>query len=104
MSMPMERAKSSSGKPCARWARDQIVLATKVGGTTGSGRNGKGLSGRHILQAVEASLRRLQTDHIDLYQLHRPSDETPIEKTLETLDRLVRAGKILYYGTSTFAS
>lgn len=84
--------------------RDRIVLATKVCGKTGTGPNDKGLSRRHIIQAVEASLRRLQTDHIDLYQMHRPSEETPIEETLETLDALIQAGKILYYGTSTFAS
>ena len=89
---------------CKLGARDQIVLATKVCGKMGSGPNDKGLSRRHIIQAVEASLRRLQTDHIDLYQLHRPSEETPIEETLETLDALIRTGKILYYGTSTFAS
>jgi len=84
--------------------RDHIVLATKVGGKTGPGPNDKGLSRRHIIRAVEASLRRLQTDHIDLYQMHRPSDETPIEETLETVDALIQAGKIRYYGTSTFAS
>jgi len=84
--------------------RDQIVLATKVSGRMGPGPNDKGLSRRHILHAVEASLARLQTDYIDLYQMHRHYDDTPIEETLETLDALVRSGKILYYGTSTFAS
>ncbi len=84
--------------------RDQVVIATKVYGKMGPGPNDQDLSRHHIVHAVEGSLRRLQTDYIDLYQLHRPSVQTPIEETLETLDMLVRAGKIRYYGTSTFAS
>ena len=84
--------------------RDQIIVATKVRGRMGPGPNDQGLSRHHIVHAVEASLRRLQTDYIDLYQMHRPCVETPIEETLEALDSLVRSGKVLYYGTSTFAS
>jgi aryl-alcohol dehydrogenase-like predicted oxidoreductase len=83
--------------------RDQVVIATKVRGKTGPGPNDQGLSRRHIVQAVDASLKRLQTDYIDLYQMHRPCSDVPLEETLETLDSLVGAGKVLYYGTSTFA-
>ncbi len=84
--------------------RDDIVLATKVHGAMGNGPNDSGLSRRHIRAAVEASLRRLQTDYIDLYQMHRYDPTVPLEETLETLDTLTREGKIRYYGTSTFAS
>lgn len=84
--------------------RDDIVLATKVHGRMGTGPNDAGLSRRHIRTAVEASLRRLQTDYIDLYQMHRYDPNTPLDETLETFDTLVREGKIRYYGTSTFAS
>ncbi|HZP82341.1 MAG TPA: aldo/keto reductase [Chthonomonadaceae bacterium] len=84
--------------------RDDIVLATKVHGAMGPGPNDRGLSRRHIRAAVEASLRRLQTDYIDLYQMHRYDPTTPLDETLETLDTLTREGKIRYYGTSTFAS
>ena len=82
--------------------RDQIILATRVHGSMGDGPNDRGLSRRHILQQVDASLRRLQTDWIDLYQLHRPDWNTPIEETIEALDDCVRAGKVRYWGTSTF--
>jgi aryl-alcohol dehydrogenase-like predicted oxidoreductase len=81
--------------------RDQVVLATKVQGRTGEGPNDQGISRLHILRAVEASLRRLQTDYIDLYQLHRPS-LIPQDETLRALDDLVRAGKVRYIGSSTF--
>jgi aryl-alcohol dehydrogenase-like predicted oxidoreductase len=84
--------------------REQIVLATKVRGETGKGPNDKGLSRVHILAAAEASLRRLGTDTIDLYQLHFPDDETPIEETLQALDDLVRQGKVQYVGCSNFAA
>lgn len=82
--------------------RDKIVLATKVHGKTGDGPNDRGNSRYHILREVEASLRRLQTDRIDLYQLHRPDPETPIEEQLSALNDLVRQGKVRYFGTSTF--
>jgi aryl-alcohol dehydrogenase-like predicted oxidoreductase len=80
--------------------RHQVVLATKVRGPMGEGPNDVGLSRRHIIEAVDASLRRLQTDYIDLYQTHSPDADTPIEETLRALDDLVRAGKVRYIGCS----
>lgn len=80
--------------------RDQIVLATKVRGQMGDGPNDQGLSRSHILHAVEASLRRLGTDYIDLYQTHWFDDETPVDETLSALDDLVRQGKVRYIGAS----
>jgi aryl-alcohol dehydrogenase-like predicted oxidoreductase len=82
--------------------RDNIVLATKVHGPMGEDPNQQGNSRRWIMQAVEASLRRLQTDRIDLYQIHRPSPETDIEETLSALTDLMRAGKVRAIGSSTF--
>ncbi len=82
--------------------RDQVVLATKVFSRVGSGPNDAGSSRYHIIKACEDSLRRLQTDRIDLYQLHRPSLTIPIDETLRALDDLVHAGKILYAGCSTY--
>ena len=82
--------------------RDQFVIATKVRGKMGEGPNDQGLSRVHIMQAVEASLRRLQTDYIDLYQCHSPDDDTPIEETLRAFDDLVRQGKVRYIGCSNF--
>lgn len=82
--------------------RDQLILATKVRGQMGNGPNDKGLSRHHILHAVEASLRRLQTDYIDLYQLHSPDAETPLDETLRALDDVVRAGKVRYIGCSNY--
>ncbi|MDB5058798.1 MAG: putative oxidoreductase, partial [Chloroflexi bacterium] len=82
--------------------RDQVVLATKVNGEMGPGPNDRGISRYHIMKACEDSLRRLQTDHIDLYQLHRPSLEIPQDETLRALDDLVHAGKVRYIGCSTF--
>lgn len=81
--------------------RHNIVLGTKVHYPTGPGPNDRGNSRRHIVQACEDSLRRLHTDRIDLYQLHRPSPEIPTEETLYALDTLVRDGKVLYIGTTT---
>ncbi|MBE7470552.1 MAG: aldo/keto reductase [Anaerolineae bacterium] len=82
--------------------RDSIVLATKVYNAMGDGPNDQELSRYHIVKACEDSLRRLQTDRIDLYQLHRPSPFIPHEETLRALDDLVRAGKVLSIGSSTF--
>jgi 1-deoxyxylulose-5-phosphate synthase len=82
--------------------RDQIVLATKVFGTMGDGPNDRDLSRYHIIKACEGSLRRLQTDRIDLYQLHRPSEFVPHEETLRALDNLVSSGKVLSIGSSTY--
>lgn len=85
--------------------RDRIVLATKVRGVMDADDpNGRGHSRRHIVAQCEASLRRLQTDHIDLYQIHRPESQLPIDETLRALDDLIRAGKVRYIGTSTFAA
>ena len=82
--------------------RDDVVLATKFQGAMGDERNHRGASRRWIVTEVENSLRRLGTDHIDLYQLHRPNPQTNIEETLGALTDLVRAGKILYVGHSAF--
>ncbi|MFN2283032.1 MAG: aldo/keto reductase, partial [Anaerolineae bacterium] len=81
--------------------RDEVVLATKVHGKVGSGPNDLGNSRYHIIKACEDSLRRLQTDHIDLYQLHRPDLVVPQDETLRAFDDLVRAGKVRYIGCST---
>ena len=86
----------------ARGRRDQVVLATKCFGATGPGPNDRGLSRRHILAAAEASLRRLQTDYIDLYQAHHFDAQTPIEETLAAFDQLVREGKVRYVGVSNW--
>jgi aryl-alcohol dehydrogenase-like predicted oxidoreductase len=82
--------------------RDAVVIATKFRSPMGDGPNDRGGSRRYIRRAVEASLRRLQTDYIDLYQMHSPDPETPIEETLGTLDDLVREGKVRYIGSSNF--
>ncbi len=82
--------------------RDQVVIATKVRGAMGKGPNDQGLSRTHIFNAVEASLRRLNTDYIDLYQTHYFDENTPIEETLLALDDLVRQGKIRYAGCSNY--
>lgn len=84
--------------------RDQIVLATKVRGEMGKSPNDQGLSRTHIINAVDASLRRLQTDYIDLYQSHWTDDDTPIEETLRAFDDLVKQGKVRYVGTSNIAA
>jgi 1-deoxyxylulose-5-phosphate synthase len=81
--------------------RDQIVLATKVFGEMGPGPNEKGASRYHIIKSCEDSLRRLQTDRIDLYQLHRPAATIPQDETLRAFDDLVRTGKVVYIGAST---
>ncbi|MBR8740693.1 aldo/keto reductase [Nocardiopsis sp. MG754419] len=81
--------------------RDHVVLATKVHGSMGDDRNQRGLSRRWIVTEVENSLRRLRTDHIDLYQIHRPDPSVDIEETLSALTDLVRAGKVRAIGSST---
>jgi aryl-alcohol dehydrogenase-like predicted oxidoreductase len=86
----------------SRGNRRQIVLATKARGRMWDGPNGEGLSRSHLMQAVDDSLRRLQTDYIDLYQTHSYDGETPIEETLDALNDLVRAGKVLYVGCSNY--
>jgi aryl-alcohol dehydrogenase-like predicted oxidoreductase len=84
--------------------RHDVLLATKVASKSGEGPNDYGASRYHILNAVEGSLRRLQTDYIDLYQIHRWDATTPIEETLRVLDDLVRSGKVRYIGASNFAA
>ena len=82
--------------------RATTILATKARSKVGPDRNDGGLSRRHIFQAVEDSLRRLNTDYIDLYQMHRPEPDVPIDETLGALTDLVRAGKVRYIGSSTY--
>ena len=84
--------------------RHDYVLASKVFFPTGEARNRRGLSRKHIVEACEASLRRLGTDFLDLYQIHRWDPHTPIEETLDALDALVRAGKVRYLGASSMAA
>jgi 1-deoxyxylulose-5-phosphate synthase len=81
--------------------REEYVLATKVRSPMGSGPNDQGLSRKHLLDAIDASLRRLGTDHVDLYQIHRWDPHTPIEETMEALHDVVRAGKARYIGASS---
>ena len=85
-----------------RGKRDQVVLATKFRWGMGEGPNDEGAHRLHIRLQVEKSLRRLQTDRIDLYQLHHPDPTTPLEETMEALTELVRQGKVVYIGTSNF--
>ena len=85
-----------------RW--DRFVLATKVYFKTGDGPNDYGASRYHIMNGVEASLSRLQSDHIDLYQMHRWDPHTPIEETMRALDDLVSSGKVRYIGASAYAA
>ena len=91
-----------------KWLKDKPrqnwVIATKVRFAMGEGVNDVGLSRKHILDQVEASLRRLGTDTIDLYQVHSWDSATPLEETLSTLDQLVRAGKVRYIGASNFTA
>jgi aryl-alcohol dehydrogenase-like predicted oxidoreductase len=84
--------------------REKTVLATKVYGPMGEGPNDRGLSAYHIRQACEDSLRRLQTDHIDLYQMHHVELNTPWEEIWQAMEQLVREGKVLYVGSSNFAA
>ncbi len=83
--------------------RDEVVLATKFANPMGDGPYERGASRRYVTRAVEASLRRLGTDRIDLYQQHVPDPATPIDETLEALDDLVRSGKVLYVGSSNYS-
>jgi aryl-alcohol dehydrogenase-like predicted oxidoreductase len=80
--------------------RDQVVVATKVRGRTGQGPNGTGLSRAHIFASIDASLKRLRLDHVDLYQIHGVDKLTPIEETVRALDDVVRSGKVRYVGFS----
>ncbi len=81
--------------------RDQVIIATKLCNPMGDGPNDRGLSRKHIMESIDASLRRLQTDHVDLYQIHRWDYQTPIEETMSALNDVVRAGKARYIGASS---
>src|SRR3954469_8682338 len=83
--------------------RDDVLVATKVRGDMGPGPNDGGLSRHHVVRACEASLRRLGTDHVDLFQVHEWDGVTPLEETLDALDHLVRSGKVRYVGCSNYA-
>src|SRR5215468_7126445 len=85
-------------------SRDEVVVATKVHGQMTPGPNGRGLSRKHILSAIDASLQRLGMDYVDLYQIHRFDRRTPIEETMEALHDVVRAGKARYIGASSMAA
>ncbi|MEX0751072.1 MAG: aldo/keto reductase [Dehalococcoidia bacterium] len=99
------RSEEATGEALKRnGKRQNVVLATKVHGKMGEGVNDLGNSRRHIIEQAEQSLKRLQTDYIDLYQIHRPQPDIPIDETLRALDDLVRSGKVRYLGTSTFAA
>jgi 1-deoxyxylulose-5-phosphate synthase len=82
-------------------SRDKLVIATKVFHAMGDDPNQQGLSRKHIMHAIDDSLRRLQTDYVDLYQIHRFDPRTPVEETMEALDQVVRSGKALYIGASS---
>ena len=84
--------------------RSDVIIGTKFAGVVGGGPNNRGASRHHILEAIDTSLRRLNTDYIDLYYIHRPDPTTPIEETLRTLSDLVRMGKVRYLGCSNFAA
>ncbi len=94
------RAEEVVGRTIAEFPREQIVLATKVYFSMGEGPNDRGLSRKHVREQIDASLRRLRVDYVDLYQCHRYDTSTPLEETVRAMDDLVRAGKILYWGVS----
>jgi voltage-dependent potassium channel beta subunit len=94
------RAEEVVGRALKELARPSVVLATKVYFPMGDGPNDRGLSRKHVREQIDASLRRLQTDYVDLYQCHRYDANTPLEETVQAMDDLVRAGKILYWGVS----
>jgi aryl-alcohol dehydrogenase-like predicted oxidoreductase len=93
-------AEAVLGRALAGVKRESVEIFTKVYWPTGAGPNEKGLSRKHILESCHASLRRLQTDHVDLYQAHRFDPDVPLEETLRAFEDLVRAGKVLYVGVS----
>ena len=105
---PVPPSPETSGRTeeiVGRWLRSRtpaVTLATKCMGPMGPGANDRGGSRKHVIEACEASLRRLQVERIDLYYLHHPDPVVPIEETLEALDRLVRDGKVHYIGVSNF--
>ncbi len=94
------RAEEVLGRALHGGRRESVEVFTKVYWPTGEGANDRGLSRKHIMESAHASLRRLQTDYVDLYQAHRFDHETPLEETLRAFDDLVRQGKVLYVGVS----
>ncbi len=98
------KAEEVLGRALAGVRRESLEIFTKVYWPTGSGPNDRGLSRKHITEALHGSLRRLQTDYVDLYQAHRFDNETPLEETLKTFDDLVRQGKVLYVGVSEWTA
>lgn len=98
------QAEEILGKALARRPRTTFVLATKVYGEMGPGPNDRGLSRKHIIEACEASLRRLRTEVIDLYQCHRYDPEVPLEEVIAAMDHLVRQGKVFYWGVSQWTA
>jgi voltage-dependent potassium channel beta subunit len=94
------RAEEVLGRALKGQRRESLEIFTKVYWPTGDGPNDRGLSRKHIVESIHGSLRRLQTDYVDLYQAHRFDHETPLEETLKTFDDLVRQGKVLYVGVS----
>src|SRR5438445_524703 len=102
---PSPETAGKSEEIIGRWfrgKREKFILATKCRMRVGHGPNDEGLSRKHVLKAAEDSLRRLQTDYIDLYQTHSPDPDTPQEETVEALDSLVRQGKVRYIGCSNY--
>jgi aryl-alcohol dehydrogenase-like predicted oxidoreductase len=97
-------AEVALGKALSGLPRNEIVVATKVMGRVWEGPLGAGLSRKHVMDAMDASLRRLGMDYVDLYQAHAPDDDTPLEETLSTFNDLVRAGKTRYVGVSNFST
>lgn len=98
------RAETVLGKALKGVKRESYELLTKVYWPTGTGKNDRGLSRKHIMESVHASLKRLQTDHIDLYQMHRFDFETPLEESLSAFDDLIRQGKVFYIGFSEWTA
>jgi len=98
------RAEEIVGRAIAELRRDSIVLATKVYFPMGNGPNDRGLSRKHVREQIDASLRRLGVEYVDLYQCHRYDPTTPLEETCAAMNDLVRAGKILYWGTSEWTA
>jgi aryl-alcohol dehydrogenase-like predicted oxidoreductase len=98
------RAEEVLGRALAGVRRESIEICTKVYARTGPGHNDRGLSRKHIVESAHASLRRLRTDYIDLYQAHRYDPQTPLEETLRAFDDLVRQGKVLYIGVSEWTA
>jgi aryl-alcohol dehydrogenase-like predicted oxidoreductase len=94
------KAETVLGKALKGQRRESYELFTKVYWPTGTGKNDRGLSRKHIMESINGSLKRLQTDHIDLYQAHRFDYETPLEETLKAFDDLIRQGKVNYIGVS----